>query len=185
MKFYTVHQLAKRCARQSKTLWSCSMPLNLVQVHPRPPNVFYSRVLAYTEREGKHMEFLQAQCDDFVLSGPHSSSIAYRQLGLTWYFPGTSSYKAVLSEVVDTETCPSEPSNRSLCTWNKYDLVPRIKTPGNDYIDETRDLYVTIDILETHQRNSKFKINFRQLSTGEEHPFDHESQLVTVIRPTS
>ncbi|KAG2032730.1 hypothetical protein BDR03DRAFT_741311 [Suillus americanus] len=162
----------------------------LMQVHPRPPNVSTAECLrilrekanAWSSFKLKVMKRLRIPSD----CPPRSSSITHRQLGLAWYFPDTSSHKAVISELINTETCSSEPANRSLCRWNRDDPVPGIKVSSHDYKDETRNLYVTVDISETYpERNSKFKINFRELSTGMEHPLAHESQLFTVIRPRS
>jgi hypothetical protein len=162
----------------------------LVQVHPQLPNVSTEECLRILREKANAWSSFNLNVTKKIrlpsVWPPCSSSLTHRQLGLAWYFPGDSSYKTVMSEVVDTETCEPEPENRSLCRWNKDDPIPGITTADEEYIDETHDLFVTVDILDTRpRRNSKFQINFRQLSTGEKHHLSHGSQLVTVTRPRS
>ncbi|KAG2127319.1 hypothetical protein BD769DRAFT_763307 [Suillus cothurnatus] len=164
----------------------------LVQVHPQPPNVSIEECLRILREKANAWSSFNLNVTKKIklpsVWPPHSSSLTHRQLGLAWYFPGNSSesYKTVMSEVIDTETCAPDPENRSLCRWNKDDPIPGITTADEEYIDETHDLFVTVDILDTRpRRNSKFQINFRQLSTGEKHHLSHGSQLVTVTRPRS
>ncbi|KAG2360656.1 hypothetical protein BDR07DRAFT_1610643 [Suillus spraguei] len=121
---------------------------------------------------------------------PDFCSITHRQLGLSFhsadvkcdYESDSEDDNYVTSKVIDTNTCTSDSANGPPCTWRKDDPVPGV-SPVNHYVDETHDLYVSVDILETRpKRNSRFQINFRQLSTGKEHLLASGSQLVTVTR---
>ncbi|KAG1841913.1 hypothetical protein DFJ58DRAFT_856105 [Suillus subalutaceus] len=110
---------------------------------------------------------------------PNSLSITHRQLGLAAHSA------EVKCDLIDTTACTSKTANDPPCTWRKDDPAPGV-SPRNHYVDETHDLWVSVDSLETRpRRNSRFQINFRQLSTGKEHLLASGSQLVTVTRAPS
>ncbi|KAG2068463.1 hypothetical protein BDR04DRAFT_1232783 [Suillus decipiens] len=162
----------------------------LVQVHPRTVSTAEClRMLR--EKKNAWSSFKLHVTKSIRLDWlPGFCSLTHRQLGLASHSAEVKCHcesdseedEYVTSKVIDTKTCTSDSANDFPCTWRKNDPAPGV-SPANHYVDETHDLYVSVDILKTRpKRNSRFQINFRQLSTGKEHLLANGSQLVTVTR---
>ncbi|KAG0700087.1 hypothetical protein DFH29DRAFT_651373 [Suillus ampliporus] len=164
----------------------------LVPVHQRPPAVSTAECLRILRDKANAWSLFKLDKTKRLRFKwlPNSWSITHRQLGLACYPTEDASTmcgcqeldKDVRFKVIDTKTCTSTTANVRPCTWSEGDPVPGTFA-GVHYIDETRDLLVTVDIWYTGlRRNSKYQINFRTLSTGKEHPLANGSQLVIVTR---
>jgi hypothetical protein len=166
----------------------------LVQVHPS--TVSTAECLRILREKANAWSSFKLEVTKTFYFGllPDSWSIIHRQLGLASHAaevkfcdcePDPEDKEYVKSKVIDTTTCISETASNRPCIWRKNDPAPGVSSL-NHYVDETHDLYVSVDILETRpRRNSRFQINIRQLSTGKEHPLASGSQLVTVTREPS
>ncbi|KAG0696613.1 hypothetical protein DFH29DRAFT_193333 [Suillus ampliporus] len=165
----------------------------LVQVHPRPPTVSITECMHILREHANAWSSFKLNVTKRLHFREISSSwsITHQHLGLSWYIAnrfGTAAWplgNTALSKVVDIKTCTPQMANGPFCTWTKDNPVPGIEPVETCYVDETHDLLVTVDAWKVRLgRKSKcrvkYRVNFRTLSTGKEHPLAHGSQEVVM-----
>ena len=85
--------------------------------------------------------------------------------------------------MVDLRICEPETASNQipLFIWDRNYADPASVTSiySNKYIDETQDLMVTANLPSD---NPTYQINFRTISTNEEHPIAHGSRLELTCR---
>ena len=155
----------------------------LMQVHPRPPTVSVAECLrALREKANSWRSFnlrvtKTLQIHFHEASIVWSKSITHQQLSLFTPYTGKD-----MSKAIDLNTCTSEMASAPARSWtNDYrNTVPGTSIFSN-YIDETQDLLITVNLLSdyNHTSDSMFQINHCTISTGEEHPLAYGSCLVT------
>lgn len=155
----------------------------LVPVHPRPPNVSAAECLRIL-RDKANM------WNSFKLNGTSSlrvtlqwspyKSICHQQLSVS----SSLMHGGAISKAIDLRTCTPEAASLPPRIWSQDDPNSATGTIAR-YIDEKQDLMVTVNSLpnNSHIFDIVYQINFRTISTDEEHPLAHGSCLVKSKAP--
>jgi hypothetical protein len=159
----------------------------LMLVHPRPPTVSMAECLRILRDKANAWSSFELNVTKRLrvpwFFDPKSIIITHQQLSLS-----TSDQRGdVMSKVIDLRFCTPETANVPPCIWNKDNVNP---VPGtrfySSFLDETQDLviavYYRLDVDPYTSDSIIYQINFRTISTDEEHPLAHGSCVKLTCR---
>jgi hypothetical protein len=154
----------------------------LIPVHPRPSTVSVEECLhilrdnanswnSFELNVMKRLKITRARAAWFL-----DQSITHQQLNLSTNYKNFS--RDLMFKIIDLKTCTPEMAIAPPFTLSEGDLNPVPGTPlFTSYIDATQDLVITVNLLD-YPRHFKYQINFRTISTNEEHPLAHGPRVV-------
>jgi hypothetical protein len=167
----------------------------LIPVHPRPSTVSVEECLHILRDNASSWNSFELNVTKrlrittwFIYQ---SISITHQQLNLSTNYKKFSHHsRDLMFKIIDLKTCTPETAIAPPFTLSGDDLNPVPGTPlFTSYIDATQDLLITVNLLDyspytmtkvclSWPRQFKYQINFRTISTNEEHPLAHGPRVV-------